>query len=231
MTFPSNVDADPDPTTQIPWPARMPNRRRASTINHPGSIAGSSALNDEAADTNKASSTPKEGEVLKRRMSTMDLVKLSISMAGAQVAWTVELGYVGISVISETFTDLSEIDTVHRSYCRSVSLSSSPAWCGWLVLSAGWSRNQSSVCTRTVVLWSVAHYLPSGAISDASKSKYRRRYWVVLSTVALVLSTFTLAYCQPIAAFLVDLFGGGKGSWDPQWTKDVRPCAWPVTRV
>ena len=64
--------------------------------------------------------------------------------------------------------------------------------------------------------------MTAGAISDASRSKYRRRYWVVLSTVALVFSTFTLAYCQSIAEVVVDLFGGGKGSWDPQWTKDVR---------
>ena len=68
-------------------------------------------------------------------------------------------------------------------------------------------------------------FLPSGAISDASTSRYRRRYWVVLSTVALVVSTFTLAYCQSLAEVVVDLFGGGKGSWDPQWAKDVRPCS------
>lgn len=45
---------------------------------------------------------------------------------------------------------------------------------------------------------------------------------MVLSTVALVFSTFTLAYCQSLAEITVDLFGGGKGSWDPQWAKDVR---------
>lgn len=61
----------------------------------------------------------------------------------------------------------------------------------------------------------------SGAISDASTSKYRRRYWVVLSTLVLVISTITLAYCQSIAAFLVDILGGGAGSWDPKWTKSV----------
>ena len=55
-----------------------------------------------------------------------------------------------------------------------------------------------------------------GAISDASTSKYRRRYWIVLSTVALVISTLTIAYCREIAAFFVDLFGGGLGDWDPK---------------
>lgn len=53
-----------------------------------------------------------------------------------------------------------------------------------------------------------------GALSDASTSKYRRRFWIVLSTVALVISTLTLAYCQEIAAFFVDLGGAGNGDWD-----------------
>jgi solute carrier family 45 protein 1/2/4 len=57
---------------------------------------------------------------------------------------------------------------------------------------------------------------PSGAISDSSASKYRRRYWIVTSTVVLVLSTLALAYCQGIAAFLVDFSGGGAGDWDPK---------------
>ena len=32
----------------------------------------------------------------------------------------------------------------------------------------------------------------------------------------LVVSTLTLAYCKQLAAFLVDLFGGGQGDWDPE---------------
>ena len=62
----------------------------------------------------------------------------------------------------------------------------------------------------------------TGAISDSSHSKFRRRYWVILSTVALVLSTGALAYCQSTAAFFVDLFGGGAGDWDPERQKQVR---------
>jgi solute carrier family 45, member 1/2/4 len=64
------------------------------------------------------------------------------------------------------------------------------------------------------------HYIPTrsapGAISDSSTSKYRRRYWIVLSTVVLVVSTLVLAYCQGIAAVFVDLFRGGVGDWDPE---------------
>jgi solute carrier family 45 protein 1/2/4 len=62
---------------------------------------------------------------------------------------------------------------------------------------------------------------PSGAISDSSTSKYRRRYWIVTSTVVLVLSTLSLAFCQVIAAFLVDFSGGGAGDWDPKRAKLV----------
>lgn len=103
MTFPSNVDADPDPTTQIPWPARA-TRRRASTINHPGFIPQPSSQDDDSSATGvKTNNIPaKDDEVVQRRMTTWDLVKLSISMAGAQVAWTVELGYAVIFCISET---------------------------------------------------------------------------------------------------------------------------------
>ncbi|KAI0347164.1 MFS general substrate transporter [Trametopsis cervina] len=125
-----------------------------------------------------------------KRMSTMDLIKLSISMAGAQIAWTVELGY-------------------GTPFLLSLGLSEQLTSLVWL------AGPISGLIAQPVI----------GAISDASRSKYRRRYWVVLSTIVLVVSTFTLAYCQDLAAFFVDLFGGGKGSWDPQWTKDVKNTA------
>ncbi|KAJ3554771.1 hypothetical protein NM688_g2936 [Phlebia brevispora] len=192
MTFPTNVDADPDPTTQIPWPSRGTTRRRASSLEPVGSIAGSSAIVEDAVVTNgkNGGTAVKEDEVLKRRMSTMDLVKLSISMGGAQVAWTVELGY-------------------GTPFLLSLGLSEQLTSLVWL------AGPISGLIAQPVI----------GAISDASKSKYRRRYWVVLSTVALVLSTFALAYCQSIAEVIVDLFGGGKGSWDPQWAKEAKNTA------
>ena len=62
----------------------------------------------------------------------------------------------------------------------------------------------------------------SGALSDASSSKYRRRFWIVLSTIALVISTFTLAYCQNLANFFVDLAGAGPGDWSEQRAELVR---------
>ena len=129
MTFPSIADADPDPTTQIPWPTRG-TRRRASTINHPGTIpAPSSQDGDSVIVGEKANGAGQKGdEILRRRMTTLDLIKLSISMAGAQVAWTVELGYAVVLAVSVLFCPdlcliLDRIDTGHRSYYPLDSLS------------------------------------------------------------------------------------------------------------
>lgn len=61
-----------------------------------------------------------------------------------------------------------------------------------------------------------------GAISDSSTSKYRRRYWVVMSTGLLVISGLGLAFTQPVAKAIVDIIGGGQGDWDPNTQKMVR---------
>ena len=109
----------------------------------------------------------------------------------------------------------------HPFSCHSVSPNSSPASYGWQVPLVVWSHNQSLVGR------SLFDFVPkltktfTGAISDSSHSKYRRRYWVVLSTAVLCISTLVLAYCQIIAAFFVDLFGGGAGDWDPKQIEQV----------
>lgn len=67
-----------------------------------------------------------------------------------------------------------------------------------------------------------------GAISDSSLSKYRRRYWIVAATVLLVISGLGLAFTEPVAKALVDLFGGGQGDWDPRETDLVSCSAYPT---
>lgn len=62
-----------------------------------------------------------------------------------------------------------------------------------------------------------------GAVSDSSPSRWRRRYWIITSTVALVLSTLVLAYCEELAAFLIDLFHVGSGDWDEKRIHRVGP--------
>ncbi|OCF30813.1 solute carrier family 45, member 1/2/4 [Kwoniella heveanensis BCC8398] len=64
-----------------------------------------------------------------------------------------------------------------------------------------------------------------GAISDSSTSKYRRRYWIVTATLLLVLSGLGLAFTEPVAKAIVDLFGGGQGDWDPKSIRMVKNTA------
>ncbi|THG97610.1 hypothetical protein EW026_g4422 [Hermanssonia centrifuga] len=88
MTFPAHTNADPDPTTQIAWPAKKTKRTRTNSLERPSDLAESSGASNAG-----NSNVKKEVVATGRRMSTMDLIKMSISMAGAQVAWTVELGW------------------------------------------------------------------------------------------------------------------------------------------
>lgn len=83
--LPPTADADQeDPTTQITWPN---SRRRESD--------SSNVLHDEPQIPYEQDTTMTgKPKVLKKRLSTWDLITLSISMLGAQIVWTVELGYV-----------------------------------------------------------------------------------------------------------------------------------------
>jgi solute carrier family 45 protein 1/2/4 len=71
---------DPDPTTQIPWPAR-------GQVDQPPSVAGGSTSADGERDDSKSSKAPPL-----KRLTQWNLITLSIAMAGVQIAWTVELG-------------------------------------------------------------------------------------------------------------------------------------------
>lgn len=192
MTFPANVDADPDPTSQIAWPGRQGGRgRRASKHLHDtrsgsGSRPSMSGANGGGVAKPPAAETAGE----KSRMSTLDLFNLSIAMGGSQVAWTVELGY-------------------GTPFLLDLGLSEQLTSLVWL------AGPISGLIAQPVI----------GAISDASTSKYRRRYWIVTSTFALVISTLTIAYCREIASFFVDVLGGGAGSWDPKYSKTVQNTA------
>ncbi|KAI0650349.1 MFS general substrate transporter [Trametes meyenii] len=184
MTFPATVEPDTDSESQIAWPIRPSERgRRASNKSPPAQVEqegrgpSASRVNGKPADASSSG---------KKRMSTLDLINLSIAMAGSQVAWTVELGY-------------------GTPFLLDLGLSEQLTSLVWL------AGPISGLIAQPVI----------GAISDASTSQYRRRYWIVLSTVVLVISTLTLAYCREIAAFFVDLFGGGAGSWDPKYGKTV----------
>ncbi|CDO71304.1 hypothetical protein BN946_scf184908.g61 [Trametes cinnabarina] len=192
MTFPATVEPDADSASQRAWPIRPSERgRRASQksqreqIEQEGRAGSASRANGKANDANGA--TPANG---KKRMSTLDLIYLSISMGGSQVAWTVELGY-------------------GTPFLLDLGLTEQLTSLVWL------AGPISGLIAQPVI----------GAISDASTSKYRRRYWIVTSTIVLVISTLTIAYCREIAALFVDLLGGGAGSWDPKYAKSVQNTA------
>lgn len=106
---------------------------------------------------------------------------LTVSMAGGQIAWTVELGY-------------------GTPYLLSLGLSEQLTSLVWL------AGPISGLVAQPLI----------GAISDSSQSKYRRRYWIVTATILLALSALGLAFTEPVAKALVDLFGGGQGDWDPR---------------
>ncbi|KAI0776110.1 MFS general substrate transporter [Trametes elegans] len=167
MTFPAPSEPDSDSGSQIAWPIRPSERGRRASQRSQRAHIDQDGLGRGA-------------------MSTLDLICLSVSMGGSQVAWTVELGY-------------------GTPFLLDLGLSEQLTSLVWL------AGPISGLIAQPVI----------GAISDASTSKYRRRYWVVLSTLGLVVSTLTLAYCKEIAAFFVDLFGSGAGSWDPKYGKTV----------
>ncbi|KAK0191134.1 hypothetical protein F5146DRAFT_1137928 [Armillaria mellea] len=175
------ADAE-DPTTQMAWPSRRHNDPSPETA------ADDPSIDREEPELTKQVET---ATTAKRRLSTWDLMTLSVAMLGAQIAWTVELGYgtpflLGLG-ISEQLTSLV-----------------------WL------AGPISGLIAQPVI----------GAISDSSTSKYRRRFWIISSTVVLVLTTFVLAYCEAIAAFFVDLFGVGAGDWDEQRNIQVANVAY-----
>jgi solute carrier family 45 protein 1/2/4 len=79
---------DPDPTTQIPWPgARKRSDRDTRTSSPPANPNGHNNSSRRPSEVPRPETNGK-----RRRLSTLDLFYLSISMAGAQIAWTVELG-------------------------------------------------------------------------------------------------------------------------------------------
>ncbi|KAF9653396.1 MFS general substrate transporter [Thelephora ganbajun] len=184
MTFASNADADPDPTTQMTWPSSRRNASSSGILksNYPrGAAESQTGRGPLRLDPTIAGIKTLVNPAPKRRLTTKDLIFLSISMAGAQIAWTVELGY-------------------GTPFLLTLGLSEQLTSLVWL------AGPISGLIAQPLI----------GAISDSSTSKYRRRYWIVLSTVVLVVSTLILAYCKQLAGFLVDLFGGGQGDWDPK---------------
>ncbi|KAF9008949.1 hypothetical protein BDQ17DRAFT_1422133 [Cyathus striatus] len=180
--MPPIADSDPDPTTQIPWPTARPKQLNPDAHAIPDMPEPGHATEEN----HKGSPSPLQ----KRHLSSWNLFTLSVAMAGAQVAWTVELGY-------------------GTPFLMNLGLSERLTSLVWL------AGPISGLVAQPVI----------GAVSDSSTSKYRRRFWIVLSTIALVVSALTLAYCKEFAAFFVDLLNVGEGDWDEKRTRSVHTTA------
>ncbi|PWY99510.1 MFS general substrate transporter [Testicularia cyperi] len=115
------------------------------------------------------------------KLTRLGLVILTLSLAGAQLAWTLELAY-------------------GTPYLLSLGLSEQSTSLVWL------AGPLSGLIAQPVV----------GSLSDASSSSFRRRKYMIISAVLLMLSTVTLAFSIPLSTFLVDVFGGGLADWDPR---------------
>ncbi|KAG7096809.1 hypothetical protein E1B28_004217 [Marasmius oreades] len=76
-----------DPTSQIPWPSRS--RLRNDLEPSPAGLNETSEIPEHGNNTKD----PAKPKMTKRRLTTWNLITLSVSMLGAQIVWTVELGY------------------------------------------------------------------------------------------------------------------------------------------
>ncbi|KAF9268105.1 MFS general substrate transporter [Marasmius fiardii PR-910] len=76
-----------DPTSQIPWPSRARPRNNLEP-----SPAGINEASEDVEHENNPKD-PTKPKATKRKLTTWNLITLSISMLGAQIVWTVELGY------------------------------------------------------------------------------------------------------------------------------------------
>ena len=85
MTVPTFADADPDPSTQQAWPRKNRNQGDA----HSGPGAEGRQAGQGPSHPGKDDHGAEHGIA---HLSQWNLVTLSIAMAGAQIAWTVELG-------------------------------------------------------------------------------------------------------------------------------------------
>lgn len=146
---------------------------------------------------------PRKADRDKGRLSTWKLMCLTVSMGGSQIAWTV---YVFDAPACSCLLTCRRELGYGTPYLLSLGLSEQLTSLVWL------AGPISGLIAQPLI----------GAISDSSHSRYRRRYWIVTSTMLLVFSGLGLAFTEPIAKALVDLIGGGQGDWDPKTIRLVR---------
>lgn len=152
-----------------------------------GRERGYGAMSDGASSSGQGGISKKKKKVGNQKLTLRQLLALSVSMGGSQIAWVVELGY-------------------GTPYLLSLGLSEQLTSLVWL------AGPISGLIAQPLI----------GAISDSSLSKYRRRSWIVGATILLTISALMLAFTEPLAIGIVDLFRGGVADWDPKRGKLVQ---------
>ncbi|GAA5919660.1 hypothetical protein JCM6882_003831 [Rhodosporidiobolus microsporus] len=201
-TYQSFADLPPSPVTpSAPYARRYTGRRgdvepAPFSPSSPADADASPPLSFDGDDegargTGKSGGGPSSGNEgkngkgkKKTTLSTAELIKMTVGIAGAQLAWTVEMAY-------------------GTPYLLSLGLSKQGTSLVWM------AGPLSGLVVQPVV----------GALSDSSPSRYRRRFYILLSALLILLSTLVVAYAQPLASLLTSLlpFGwGGMGDWDPE---------------
>lgn len=95
------------------------------------------------------------------------------------------------------------------------------AWCLELgygtpyLLSLGMSKSSTSLVWIAAPLSGLIVQPVIGILSDLSTSRYRRRQYIVWSTIVLAACTIFLAFSMPIASALADILHAGLADWDP----------------
>lgn len=95
---------DPDDPTDQPWAGKrsaptspkVPDNPRRSSAHAPDHLMTRSTIKASL----EAAKGPVDADPTKKKKNLLDLIALTVSMAGAQVAWTLELGSVLVRPLS-----------------------------------------------------------------------------------------------------------------------------------
>ncbi|SCZ94417.1 BZ3500_MvSof-1268-A1-R1_Chr12-2g03885 [Microbotryum saponariae] len=158
------------PQSHQPHPPRT-NSDKKHPLDHTGTPSSSSS---------SSSTTPD--------LTTFDLVKLTLGLAGAQLAWTVEMAF-------------------GTPYLLSLGLTKRATSLVWL------AGPLAGLIMQPII----------GALSDASRTKYRRRAFIAASATSVIVSTLFVAYANEIGSLLSGW--SGLGDWDPKQEDHVRASA------
>jgi hypothetical protein len=147
MASTTNAQGDPDPTTQVAWPSSKKTLANGeeeilSPVDAPRQVLNipEPHVHFENRGNNAGAARVEPG---KKRLTTWDFIIISVSMLGAQITWSVELGYVFTAGVSRKLwgTDDGSV-TEHLSLSAWGFRRLPLVWSGWQALSVASSPSQ-----------------------------------------------------------------------------------------